>query len=87
LIPLDAIPAHLRNAEGPVFREPWEARAFGLAVALEESGLFSSGEWAETLGAVIAATPDADGSRYYECWLEALERLAAAKGVACLRQV
>jgi nitrile hydratase accessory protein len=87
LIPLDAIPSIPRDRDGPVFREPWEARAFGLAVALQESGLFGWGEWAETLGAVIAETQDPDGSLYYHCWLEALERLAAQKGVALPRQV
>ena len=35
----------------PVFAEPWQAQAFALAVALNERGLFSWTEWAETLGA------------------------------------
>jgi nitrile hydratase accessory protein len=87
LIPLEAIPAIPRDRNGPVFREPWEARAFGLAVALQERGLFSWSEWAETLGVVIAETPDPDGSRYYQCWLEALERITAGRGVALPRQV
>jgi nitrile hydratase accessory protein len=87
LIPLEAIPAIPRDREGPVFREPWEARAFGLAVALEAQGLFSWSEWAETLGRVIAATPDHDGSLYYRCWLEALEEITARKGVTLPRQV
>ena len=26
-----------RNAEGPVFREPWEAQAFALALSLNEA--------------------------------------------------
>jgi nitrile hydratase accessory protein len=61
-----------------VFAEPWEAQAFAMAVKLNEKGLFTWSEWAETLGATIKAHPDAP---YYECWLEALENLVEAKGV------
>ena len=35
----------------PVFKEPWEARAFALAVALNESGHLDWSEWAQSLGA------------------------------------
>jgi nitrile hydratase accessory protein len=80
LNPLDALPAIPRSGGEPVFREPWEAKAFALAVALNERGLFSWTEWAEALGREIAAAgPGDDGSRYYEHWLAALERLVAAK--------
>ena len=30
-----------RNDDGPVFREPWEAEAFALALSLNERGLFT----------------------------------------------
>jgi hypothetical protein len=40
---LQSIP---RNAECPVFREPWEAQAFALALSLSERGVFSWKEWA-----------------------------------------
>jgi len=74
------------NAEGRVFREPWEAQAFALAVSLSEHGLFSWSEWTATLGAEIkkaqaAGDPDT-GETYYRHWLAALERLVAAKGLA-----
>lgn len=73
------------DADEPVFREPWEAQAFALAVALREHGVFSATEWAEALGAEIklaqaAGDPDA-GDTYYHHWLAALERLVAAKGL------
>ena len=42
-----------RNAEGPVFREPWQAEAFALALSLHERGLFTWKEWAATLGEEI----------------------------------
>ena len=41
-----AVPGIPCDAEGPVFREPWEAQAFAMVVALHERGLFGWGEWA-----------------------------------------
>ena len=49
-----AIPSIPRDADGPVFREPWEAQAFAMAVSLHASGLFSWNEWAATLADEIA---------------------------------
>lgn len=73
------------DAEGPVFREPWEAHAFALAVTLHEKGLFTWPEWAEALSAEIRAAqaagdPDT-GETYYRHWLRALEGLVVARGV------
>jgi nitrile hydratase accessory protein len=69
----------------PVFREPWEAGAFALAVSLNERGLYSWGEWAATLGDEIKkaqAAGDSDtGATYYRHWLAALERILAEKGI------
>jgi nitrile hydratase accessory protein len=79
LIPLDRLASLPRDAEGPVFREPWEARAFGLAVALHDRGMFTWTEWAEALGREIAAAGPDDGTGYYERWLAALERIVADK--------
>jgi nitrile hydratase accessory protein len=81
-----AAPGLPRDAGGPVFREPWEAQAFALAVALHRSGLFGWDEWAAALGAEIKAAQQAGdpdtGATYYHHWLRALERIVAAKGVA-----
>jgi nitrile hydratase accessory protein len=78
-----ALPGLPRDADGPVFAEPWQAQAFALAVRLHEQGAFTWSEWAETLAAVLAeAGPADDGSRYYEHWLAALERLVSAKRLA-----
>lgn len=75
------LPGLPRDRGGPVFREPWEARAFGMAVALNERGLFAWSEFAGRLAAEIAAAAargeSDDGSRYYVHWLAALERLVA----------
>jgi nitrile hydratase accessory protein len=80
-----AVPGVPRDEDGPVFGEPWEAQAFAMALALHERGVFTWPEWAETLGAEIkraqaAGDPDT-GETYYSHWLNALERIVAAKGV------
>jgi nitrile hydratase accessory protein len=82
----EAFPSIPCDAEGPVFREPWEAQAFAMALALHERGVFTWNKWAQTLGEEIrraqqAGDPDT-GETYYWHWLAALERLVAAKGVA-----
>ena len=70
-----------RDDSGPVFAEPWQAQAFAMTLHLHARGLFTWTQWAETLGAEIRAAGSADdGSRYYEHWLAALERIVAARG-------
>ncbi len=69
-----------------MFAEPWQAQAFALAVRLSEEGRFTWKEWAAALAGELKAAADRgepdDGSRYYEHWLTALERLVAAKGLS-----
>ncbi len=81
-----ALPSLPRDEGGPVFREPWEAQAFAMTLALHQRGLFTWPEWAATLAAEIKRAqaegdPDA-GDTYYRDWLAALERLVADKGIA-----
>jgi nitrile hydratase accessory protein len=81
----EVIPSMPRDAHGLVFREPWEAQAFAMTLALHDDGLFAWTEWAATLGEEIkkaqaAGDPDT-GETYYQHWLKALERLVAEKGV------
>ena len=81
----EAVPGIPRDAEGPVFHEPWEAQAFAMTLALHARGLFTWPEWTTTLAAEIqraqaAGDPDT-GETYYRHWLAALERILAAKGV------
>ncbi|MDT5007689.1 MAG: hypothetical protein QOJ24_4865 [Mycobacterium sp.] len=72
----------MNSADVPVFEEPWEARAFAIAVALHERGAFTWSEWAEKLGTRIAsAEPPVDGHGYYRHWLNALEDILVSKGV------
>lgn len=75
-----------RNDEGPVFREPWQAQAFALALSLNERGVFTWKEWAAMLGEEIkkaqaAGDPDT-GETYYHHWLATLERIVAEKGLS-----
>ena len=81
-----AVPGIPGDAGGPVFREPWEAQAFAMALALHARGLFTWSEWAAALADEIRraqAAGDADtGETYYRHWLATLERLIADKGVA-----
>jgi nitrile hydratase accessory protein len=81
----ETIPSIPRDANGPVFREPWEAHAFALALALYDRGLFAWTEWAAKLGEEIkkaqaAGDPDT-GATYYRHWLATLERIVAEKNV------
>src|SRR3984957_8506412 len=82
----EAVPGIPFDAEGPVFREPWEAQAFAMALALHARGLFTWPQWAAMLAAEIkraqaAGDPDT-GETYYHHWLAALERIVAEKGIA-----
>jgi nitrile hydratase accessory protein len=83
---LDALPGLPRDGEGPVFRAPWQAQAFAMAVALHRQGLFTWPEWARGLAEEIQASPaqpgEDAGDAYYRQWLQALERIVAAKGAS-----
>ncbi len=82
---LAALPKIPRDDAGPVFGAPWEAQAFGMALALHARGVFTWSEWATCLAGEIAAAAArgeaGDGSRYYHHWLAALEKLVAEKGL------
>jgi nitrile hydratase accessory protein len=82
----EAVPGIPRDADGPVFREPWEAQSFAMTLTLHQRGLFTWTEWAAALAGEIkraqaAGDPDT-GETYYRHWLAALERLVAEKGIA-----
>jgi nitrile hydratase accessory protein len=82
----EALPGIPRDDNGPVFRAPWEAHAFAMALALHQKGLFAWNEWSAMLGEEIkkaqaAGDPDT-GETYYLHWLATLERMVAEKGAA-----
>ena len=73
------------DSSRPVFKAPWEAQAFAMAVALHARGAFPWPEWADTLAEVIGEArlrgdPDT-GEHYYTHWLTALERIVARRGL------
>ena len=75
-----------------VFSEPWESRAFGLAVALHDSGIVDFEVFRARLIAEIGAWEAGrgaagEGYRYYERWLVALERTLLEHGVVAERRL
>jgi nitrile hydratase accessory protein len=79
------VPGVPQDEDGPVFREPWEAQAFAMTLALYDRGVFTWPEWAAMLAdeirrAQAAGDPDT-GETYYRHWLATLESLVAEKGV------
>ena len=78
-------PAAPPRANGElVFAEPWESRAFGMAMALHADRAFGWDEFQAALVARIAESEAADPSgaewSYYRCWLAALEDVLAGRG-------
>jgi nitrile hydratase accessory protein len=73
------------NEPDRVFAQPWEAQAFALAVKLSEQAYFTWKEWTDALAAELKAAADRgepdDGSRYYQHWLAALERIVIEKNL------
>jgi len=81
-----SMPGLPQDAGGPIFNEPWEAKAFAMTLRLHERGLFTWPEWAQALSRQLThaqghGDPDL-GDTYYQHWLAALETLVAAKGAA-----
>ena len=75
------------GGDDQAFREPWELRAFALAVAAYHAGQY---EWSEFQLSLIASIRrwEADGAQegdepwsYYEHWLTALETVLAGNGL------
>jgi len=82
-----AAPAAPPRSNGElVFEEPWESRAFGVAVALHDARVVDFETFRAHLIDEIAAweaehRPSAAGYRYYERWLAALERTLLEAGL------
>jgi len=63
-----------------VFDAPWESRAFGMAVALNESGKYEWPEFVNHLAGEIKSDP-AEERSFYEKWLYSLADLAVERGL------
>lgn len=72
----DATPPR-RNGE-LVFEAPWEGRAFGVAVALADRGVYA---WDDFRVSLIEEIGAEEGRRYYAAWVASLERLLVGRGV------
>ena len=88
----------ITNMEGPealprdngelVFEAPWEGRAFGVAVTMNNDGLYEWREFRDRLVEEIAAAKrDGAASTYYERWVASLEKLTVAKGLVTLEEL
>lgn len=87
--------AYLLDSAGPaapprdngelVFAAPWESRAFGVALALDDAGCIDWEVFRQALireiGEWEAGHPSGQGWSYYECWLRSLERLVSGMGL------
>jgi nitrile hydratase accessory protein len=79
----------IANMEGPaalprkngelVFDEPWETRALGMAIILNDR-LFSWDEFRAQLQEELGRITPGETPRYYARWLASLERLLIEKG-------
>lgn len=69
----------------PVFDEAWQAQVLAIADAMVTAGHFSATDWAERLGAELAAAAAAGRpdtlETYYLAALAALETLADRHGI------
>lgn len=75
-----------RNGE-LVFAEPWESRAFGMAVALHEQRLYAWDEFRDRLVEEVEALGPDDGRRYYACWLAAFERVLVEQDAVTVQDI
>ncbi|MBV9172319.1 MAG: nitrile hydratase accessory protein [Chloroflexi bacterium] len=71
----EGAPLPRKNGE-LVFEAPWEGRAFGLAVLLNERGQYEWNAFRDKLIAEIS-----DDRAYYESWLTALENVLLSRGL------
>lgn len=83
-IDLKFLPGIKLRDDEPVFAEPWEAQAFALAVSLHAQGKFTWKEWAAFLSAEVHR---GEAKPYYQHWLDALEKLVAAKNLSSAEEL
>ena len=85
-------PAAPPRANGElVFAEPWQGRAFGLAMTLTDRGVVPYDAFRDALIARIAAweadPPDGEQYSYYRCWLQALEQVLDERSLVRVGEV
>lgn len=83
---VDTLPIAESLRDGPAipFAEPWQARAFAIAVVASRQGCFTWSEWTQALGRELQRAADADSriaaASYFDCWLSALQSLLVGGG-------
>uniref|UniRef100_A0AAU2AD51 Nitrile hydratase accessory protein n=1 Tax=Streptomyces sp. NBC_00093 TaxID=2975649 RepID=A0AAU2AD51_9ACTN len=80
---VEALLCDLPGAGDKAFDEPWELRAFAMAVAAYHEGHYEWNEFQQSLITSIErweSGADGDSWSYYEHWLTALETVLASKG-------
>ncbi len=80
---VDGLAAPPRSNGELVFGEPWQSRAFGMAMALTQAGTLDWEEFRQELIVQIAgweqSAPPGETFNYYGCWLDALERVLVGR--------
>jgi nitrile hydratase accessory protein len=91
LNPDSQIQAGLRTDSAQPFEQPWHAQIFALTHKLAQAGLYTWTEWAEQFSGALKqarlAGGPADGSDYYEIWLETFEKRLVNLGLASPAEV
>lgn len=82
----------LKRRDGdPVFDEAWQAQVLAMADSLAKQGIFTPGQWSETLGdelrRYINNGAADDATTYYNAALRALERLLDDGGAVTVSAV
>jgi nitrile hydratase accessory protein len=66
------------------FAEPWQARAFAIAILASRRGCFTPAEWAQALGRELQTGSSAQSrsgeAHFFDCWLRTLQGLLIGKG-------
>ncbi|NMF85038.1 nitrile hydratase accessory protein [Nodosilinea sp. P-1105] len=73
----------------PVFKTPWEARAFAIVNQLATLEHCTWPEWTQYLSSEIKATEQVnhDTDTYYEQWVGACEKLLVDKGLLDIQAI
>jgi nitrile hydratase accessory protein len=87
-MPISTLPdgsaAAVESDPGPAFAEPWQARAFAMAILASRRGCFTWSEWSQALARELQRISHLDqaaqGAGYFDCWLAALQSLLIDKG-------
>lgn len=89
MTPPDAAPEIARSDRA--FAEPWQARAFAIAILASRQGCFTWSEWTYALSRELRRASDDDARTahvsYFDCWLAALQSLLVGKGAVNQRQL